>query len=156
MMEDTHRIVRSIASGHRRLYLFIQHDEFKPWQFWGLLIGELFVETNSCDPHFPAGMIWTDLLQWDAGHPAFIVCRQQLLVGTTNNSVMQAQGRRQMRYNVHERARAHKKYLKTGTRVFGHSITVTPQIIYARSHMRTIYKGTTQNLGFPYKQYFLC
>ena len=59
MMEDTHRIVRSIASGHRRLYLFIQHDEFKSCEFWGLFIAELFIEPNCSDPNLPVGMVWT-------------------------------------------------------------------------------------------------
>ena len=71
MMQGTYKIAGSTGNVCSRLYLFIQHDEFKSCEFWGLFIAELFIEPNCSDPNLPAGMVWTDPLQRNAGHPTY-------------------------------------------------------------------------------------
>ena len=58
-----------MTARHSKLYLLIQHDEFESGKFRGLVICELLIEPNYSDLHFPARMVRTDLLQWNASHP---------------------------------------------------------------------------------------
>jgi hypothetical protein len=71
MMQGTHRIAGITGNVCSRLYLFIQHDEFKSCEFWGALFAELFIESNCSDPKLLVGMVWIGPLQWNAGHPTY-------------------------------------------------------------------------------------